>query len=286
MATHSNIVTKASDGALQQIRQNAPAEYAKLDADSVKKKQLIQAARETATECLQLAAEFLGQPTDIAERLAKHLSKDRIQLIRLGLSIPTFQMDVIKKEDGKYLVKLSKNGNPFMTGTRDLSVTADVDWSNTIQEASILVEAVLLVMSAVGISVNPSEEVMEKTVEDVVHEIETSSTLQRAIEDFISAWNTAGANAWEKATAIFNLLKDTYAAGILWTIIESLCKEMAWYDWLETAARVSAMIIAALATEGAALIAEIALIVLDAVDFARKIGNIVQLNEIKKTFKN
>ena len=43
------------------------------------------------------------------------------------------------------------------------------------------------------------------------------------------------------------------------------------------------MIIAALATDGAALIAEIALIVLSAVDFARKIANINQLSAIKET---
>ena len=43
------------------------------------------------------------------------------------------------------------------------------------------------------------------------------------------------------------------------------------------------MIIAALGTEGAALVAKIALIVLAAVDFARKIANLVQLEEIKKS---
>ena len=58
---------------------------------------------------------------------------------------------------------------------------------------------------------------------------------------------------------------------------------MAWYDWLETAVKVAAMIIAALATDGAALIAEITLIVLSAVDFARKIANINQLSAIKET---
>ena len=58
---------------------------------------------------------------------------------------------------------------------------------------------------------------------------------------------------------------------------------MKWYDWLETAAKVSAMIIATFATEGAALIAKIALTVLAAVDFARKIANLVQLEEIKKS---
>ena len=82
--------------------------------------------------------------------------------------------------------------------------------------------------------------------------------------------------------AIFVLVKDSYSAHILWTIIKSLCKEMKWCDWLLTAAKVTAMIIAALATEGAALIAEIALVILSAVDFARKLANLVKLEEIKQ----
>ena len=63
----------------------------------------------------------------------------------------------------------------------------------------------------------------------------------------------------------FYLLKETYAAGLLWTIIKSLYKEMSKWDWVKTAAKVSAMIIAALATDGAVLIAKIALAVLAAV---------------------
>ena len=57
---------------------------------------------------------------------------------------------------------------------------------------------------------------------------------------------------------------------------------MKWYDWLETAAKVSATIIEALLTDGAALIAKIALAVLAAVEFDRKINNLVQLEEIEK----
>ena len=56
---------------------------------------------------------------------------------------------------------------------------------------------------------------------------------------------------------------------------------MAWYEWLETAAKVTTMVVIALVTDGAALIAEIPLIVLSAVDFTRKIVNIDHLSKIK-----
>ena len=282
MATDSEIITKAVEGALEQVQKYAPVKYAKLNADPQKKDAIIQAARTAAKEQVQLAKEFAGQPKNIVERLGKHLSQSRIEMIKEGLNLPTFRMDISQKSDGKHWVELTREGKPFLPA-RMLAASIDIDWASIMQYASIVVEAVLLVMSAVGISVSPGESVIEGTVEDVAQAIQNSSKLEKAIEQFITAWNAAGGNAWQKAKALFYLIKDTFAAGILWTIIKSLCSNMAWYDWLETAVKVSAMIIAALATDGAALIAEIALIVLSAVDFARKIANINQLSAIKET---
>ncbi|XP_072031124.1 uncharacterized protein [Amphiura filiformis] len=282
-ATQEDIITQACDGALELIRKKSPERYADLEADPAKKEKLSQAARATATECVQLAAEFADKPgTDIAQRLAKHLSADRIKLIRAGLSIPTFRMDVTQKDNGRYCVELTRDDKSFMSGTRVFFGTNDVDWAIQNQYASILVEAVLLVMSAVGIAPDVSEGVMEQTVKDVAEAIESSSTLKRAVDDFIKAWNTAGEDAYEKAKAIFELIDGAFDANIFWTIVKSLCQDMAWYDWLETAAKVAAMIVAALATDGAALIAEIAEIVLDAVDFARKMANVAKLKKIRE----
>ena len=283
MAAETQHITQAVEGALEQIKKNAPNEFSKLNADPKLKDAITEAARAAAAEEVKLAHEFTSRPDEnIRERLAKHLPQTRIKMIEEALSIPTFRMEITQKSDGKYLVQLTRKGKEFLPG-RQLATVADAKWASVLQEASILVEAILLVMQAVGIEISPSESTMNATIEDTVEAIENSSQLQRAIAEFISSWNAAGGNALEKAKAIFTLLKDSYAAGILWTIIKSLCKEMKWYDWLETAAKVTAMIIAALATDGAALIAKIALVVLAAVDFARKIANLVKLEEIKQT---
>jgi hypothetical protein len=164
-----------------------------------------------------------------------------------------------------------------------LGASLDIDWSKIKQYASILVEATLLVMSAVGISVSPSAKAVDKAVEEAAQAIQSSSKLEKALEAFVTAWNNAGGSAYQKAKALFFLIKASNAGGILWKIIKAVCSNMAWYEWLETAAKVTAMIIAALATDGVALIAEIALIVLSAIDFARKIANLNQLETIKKT---
>ncbi len=283
MAAENQHVLHAVDEAFDQIKRHAPNEFSKLNADPKLKDAITDAARAAAAMEVKLAHEFTSQPDqNIHERLAKHLPNARIKLIEEALSIPTFRMDLIQRSDGKHWVQLTRKGEEFLPG-RVLATVADTEWASFLQNASILIEAVFLVMQAVGIEISPSESTMNATIEDTVEEIENSAQLQKANAEFISSWETAGGDALEKAKAIFILIKDSYAAGILWTIIKSLCKEMKWYDWLKTVAMVTAMIIAALATDGVALIAKIALIILSAVDFARKIENLLKLEEIKQT---
>ena len=280
MATENEIVSQAVKGALEQIQQNAPEEFSKMNVDP--KDAITEAARAAATEEVKLAHEFSSRPDqDIRERLAKYLPEDRIKLIEEALRIPTFRMEITQKSDGKYLVQMTTEGKEFLPG-KELATVTDIQWASILQEASILVEAILLVMSAVGVNPSVSQSTMTATIEDTAEAIENSSALQRAIAKFISSWHAAGGSAYQRAKAIFILLKESYAAGIVWTIIKSLCREMKRYDWLETAAKVTAMIIAALATEGAALIARIALVVMSAVDFIRKLANLVKLEEIKQ----
>ncbi|PFX16908.1 hypothetical protein AWC38_SpisGene18781 [Stylophora pistillata] len=237
------------------------------------------AARQVAEEQIKLSHEFeCGPQKNIRDRLAKHLPEDRIKLIVEGLAIPTFRMEISRMDDGRHLVQLTRGEEEFLP-SRELAAHEDIDWAINIQYASIVVDAVMLVMQAAGIEVSVSGSTMKETVEDTAKAIEKSSAFQQAIQKIVSSWKAAG-GVTEKSEAIFFLLKDTYAAGLLWNIIKSLCREMKWYDWLETTAKVSAMVVAALVTDGAALIAEIALTVLAAVDFARKIDNVVQLEEI------
>ena len=283
MATENEKISEAVQGALAQIEQNAPEEYSKLNADKKLKHALTEAARKAAEEEVKLAHEFASRPEqNIRERLAKHLPEDRIKLIEEALSIPTFRMEITKTKSGGNLVQLKRGDEEFLPSS-ELTTLVGIDWATILQYASIVVEAVLLVMQAVGIGVSVSSKAMKAAIEDTAEAIKKSSAFQQAIQKFISSWKAAGGNAYEKAKAIFFLLKETYAAGLLWTVIKSLCSEMKWYDWLETAAKVTAMIIAAFATEGAALIAKIALAVLAAVDFGKKIANLGQLEEIKQS---
>lgn len=243
---------------------------------------ITEAARSAAAEQVKLAHEFSSRPDqDIRKRLAKHLPDDRIKLIEEALCIPTFCMEITPKRDGKHQVQLTRGGEEFLP-RRELGTAADIDWAKLKQYASIIVEAVMLVMQAVGIKASVSRRTMELTIEEVVVAIKNSAALRKTIDTFISSWTEAG-SAISKAKAIFYLLKDLKAANILWTIMKSLCKEMSWLDWVKTSVQLIALIILAIASDGAALIAEIALALVAAVDFAQKIANLVKLEEIKQT---
>lgn len=133
---------------------------------------------------------------------------------------------------------------------------------DTFRKGKILVQAVLLVIEALGITVSVCENVMTAIFKDTATAIQNSSKMQKAIQAFTTAWNEAGDNPWKKASALFFLVKDSRAAGILVTIISRLFQPMSLLNWLKTVAKVSAMLIASLATNGKAQNSAVALVVL------------------------
>lgn len=128
-----------------------------------------------------------------------------------------------------------------------------------------------MVVEAFGITVSVSESVKSAIFEDTSKAIENSSKMQRAIQDFITAWNEAGNDPYAKARAIYFLLEDSYAAGILRTIIYRLFGPMGRLNWLKTAGKVFAMLVVSLAKNGVALIGRIAVFGFKGSDLAKSL---------------
>lgn len=275
-----DIIKRAVDGALADIEKYAPREFQQLQADPANKQAIIKAAREAAEEQVKLAEEFRTRPSEnVAERLSKHLPKHRVDLIQTGLQVPTYRVNICKKTDGHHWADITRDGKQFME-SKKLDTIAAVNATSWIQIASIVVEAVLLVLQAVGIKVAVSEQAIAKTAEEIIPVIESSSQLQKAVKALQEA--AEGGSKLEIAKAIFNLIKDSYSASILWKIIKGLCSNMSTWDWIKTAGIVSAMIIAALATDGLALIAKIVLALNSAYEFIKKLTNLGELDALKK----
>ena len=275
----ADIVKRAVDTALADVEKNAPQEFQQLQADPAQKAALIKAAREAAEEQVKIAEEFRIQASEnVAERLSKHLPKDRVELIQAGLQLETYQLVVSKRADGHHWVDITRQGKAFME-SKKLDAEAAIDASRWIQIASIIVEAVLLVISAVGIKVAINERAITKTAKEIIPVIQKSSQLQAAVQALRGAVQRG--SKVEIAKAIFRLIKDSYADDILWTTIKSLCSQMSTWQWIQTAAVVTAMIIAAIATDGLALIAKIVLALNSAYQFTKKCLNLAELDLLK-----
>ena len=284
MATEqSDIIQRAVDAALANIEKYAPQEFQQLEADPAKKKALIQAAREAAEETVKVAEEFRTRPSEnVAERLSKHLPKHRVDLIRTGLQVPTYRLDISKRDDGHHWADITRDGKPFME-SKQLNTLAAINETSWSQMASIIVEAVMLVLQAVGIKVSVSEQAILKIAETIIAVIEKNSQLQEAVKALQKAVESGSIS--DTAKAIFYLIEECYSAGILWEIIKELCGNMSYTDWAITIATVSASIIADFASGGAALIAEIVLALStakSAYDFYKKFTNLGELDALKR----
>ena len=126
-----------------------------------------------------------------------------------------------------------------------------------------------------------SESTIMKTADEIISFIQQSIALQKAVQALEAAAESG--STWDIAKAIFNLIKVCYSADILWKIIESLCSNMSTWEWIKTVGIVTAMIIADIATDGLALIAEIVLALNNAIDFIKKLTNLSELKTIRKS---
>ena len=284
MAAESrNIVERAVNGAFADVEKYAPKEFKEiLQADSQKKEAFREAVKEAAEEELKVAADFSkqsGTPEEVVERLKKHYSEHRLKLVKTALQPPTYQLQISKKQDGHKWVDITHSGKKVMDPVC-LDSNDSINTSKWIQIASIVVEAIQLLCQAVGIEEAVEESLLE-TSKEMIPVIESSSALQKAVDELLAAWESG--SKWEIAKALFNLIKDSYAAGILWSVIKGLYSNVSAWDWIKTAGIVSAMIIAATATKGVALIAKIVIALNSAHGFIMKLKNMKELEDVKKT---
>ena len=285
-SSEANIVEKAVDEALKELQRRAPDEFKELIAsDPKRKEELVAAAREAAEEEVKhskdVRADFSS--SDVESHLRKHLPAARVEAIKSGLTIPTYQMRLNKRPDGHVWADITRDGKEFMPSIK-LDTLSGMDAASWMQAASIIVEGVLLVLSAVGIKLSVDDYVIKKIAEQIGGYVESSSVLQEAVREVKDAF--AGGSTYEEAKAIFHLIKESESADILWKIIKGLCSEMSAWEWMKTAGIVTATIIAAVATDGTALIAKIVLSLNSAVEFIKKLDNLRELDALRSAHQS
>ncbi|XP_061178452.1 uncharacterized protein LOC133187109 [Saccostrea echinata] len=212
---------------------------------------------------------------ELRGNVRKLLSEDDYRKISEYVDQETFTMDITST------AATFQRGNRKFLEPIQLSSIEAITAATIYQIASIFIESVFLVLGAIGIKVSYDEALMRKIIEEILPVVQQPA-FRRIIDEFVETW--AAGNAWGKAKAIFNLLKDTYSFGIFWKVVKIAFSEMSWMERIKNIALVATMIVAALATDGIALIAKIALSVNDAYNLAKKIINMIRLKALASEF--
>lgn len=267
----ADIIQKNVTDVFLHIKKHDPESHQKLVADSSKKEELTKKIRQIAEDEISQGEELKRNGNDVTKLV---LPEGRLESIQNGLKMATYEFQIKEHPNRVAHLKFAQSGAHFKT--INLDSIENCNSAYNLQLASIVIETVLLCMQALDIYVDADEEVIENAAERIVADIQNNPAFQRAVVKFVEKWNEA-ANALEKATALFGLLKETYAVGILWTCIKALCSKMTWWQWVISGAEIVAMVVASIATDGVALIAKLALSVKSAYDFVQKIANLGQL---------
>ena len=220
---------------------------------------------------------------EVEQAISAIIGYERVDFIKKYFAMETYKMKVVKKPDGQSAVQVYRKGIEFQP-ERMLMTINDIDAVTVLQWASLALEITHLVLSCVGLGLDISEIVIRAVVKEV-EALVREPAFQRAAEKFVEAWNAAGGNAWAKAKAIFEFLKDTYSLGIFWKIVKLFFQKMSAWEDIKAIAEVALMIIVGFATDGLALISKIVLIVDIAIDLADKIANLVMFSDMKKTMR-
>lgn len=289
----SSIVERAVQAALDAVRDNLPEDYEKLQKDPAKKKELIAAAKAVAEAQVngQGAFSFIGihQPPEeltklLSEKLPKYVASGRVELIKKGLQIPSYRLN-FRHEKGNYYVDITKSGVKYLDSIK-LDTTVNAEKASGLQIASIVVEAVALLLSIVGIVV-PEEKIAEVATK-IATAIAESPAVKKAIEVLKNVWGSGGSGS-SKAKAVWELIKAVWGyrthGNIFIQIVKLLVSGMSWWQIVKTVGVITAMIVAAIATDGIALIAKIILALNSAYEFGKKILNLNELDEIRNELR-
>ena len=274
-----DVVSKA----LQEIENLNQDEYDELKTDLSKYEEIKSLARKVAEEDKRLTVALKdkiesGDEDGIEFELAKICSSKKLKKIRESLETETFHMH-IAKIDGVDTVTTMRNGKDVFPPIQIESV-ADVEYSRSLQWASILIEIAILAGDCAGVHLHISASRM-RNVTKAVSKLMRTSAMKRAMRVFLHDWRT-NTRALARAKAIFALLRASYSARILWNTFKLICQDMSRADWARTAAVLAASLFAAFATGGIALIAKIVMALNGAYNLARKITNDEHLSYIKE----
>ena len=115
-----------------------------------------------------------------------------------------------------------------------------------------------------------------------------SPTVIKAVEALKKAFSGADSGS-SKAKAVWELIKVVWEykedGKLFIEIVKLLLSKLSWWDSALVVAKITALIVSAIGSGGAALVADIVLALMSAYEFTKKILNLKELYEIRAAVK-
>lgn len=207
------------------------------------------------------------------EEVVSHLTPERISKIKKALDMKTYQININEKQKKAQIKRNGKDMYPAIT----LGSLGNFKQASDYQIASIVVEAIILVLELIGVEIPDDEEEIKKVIDIVIIELEKDHKLLEDVEQIRKDKDNYPAMAKD----IFVLVVDTFEDGIFWQIVKTLLSNMPWYEWVATSAQIAAFIAMLVATGGIADIALLVAKLVNAAFFLEKLVNLGTLSKMK-----
>ncbi|HUZ24772.1 MAG TPA: hypothetical protein VMV07_13515 [Streptosporangiaceae bacterium] len=138
------------------------------------------------------------------------------------------------------------------------------------QMASVVIECIFLVI-AIFVWIPQSTATLNRAVRAIVDVVDQSPLYRQAINALQAAW---GQGPWAMAKAILNVIIQSNIAGVIGQVLRIILDEVAWYQYALMFLQILAYLAATILSGGAAAIAKIAAVVIQAASFILKVTNL------------
>ena len=218
------------------------------------------------------------------QTLAQCTTTEQLQRIQTGLQIPSYRIN-FRFEDGSYYADITKSAVKYMDSIQ-LDTAENFDKVSGLQIASIVVEAIGLLLSVIGFTVPKGK--MGEIARKVWKQISESSAIKKAVEAVKRVFSSGGSVSskfsavWDLLEAVWNYRKNGL---IFFNIVKLFFSNLNIAEAAALFIKLTALMVSSLASAGIAFVADFIVALMSAYEFIVKVMNLTELDKIRAAVK-
>ncbi|XP_045187877.2 uncharacterized protein LOC123545621 [Mercenaria mercenaria] len=266
---------KVENEVFQKLKADDEVDYKKFQSDPEAKKKAEAAMKKTYEELTRMIAH-----TASLDEALGHLSPDRQDLIKTSFRLQSFNVDIQHETDGSVNLRFaSLSGTPLSFVSSVVKLDSNTYEQNRyVLAARIIFEVVMLLLNLIVLAVKPSSKAVAEAMEKITTILSFADNFIDDVDKMVDAARRDDNEG--VALAIIACLVDLYkiVGSQLFSLFKIFLMDMSWLDIIIAIAQAACYIATIVLSAGAAAVAKVISLFLDATDFLRKL---LQMEEFK-----